>query len=255
MNITYHFKDKTALVTGGTSGIGRAAAVAFAQAGANVVVAGRRAAEGQAVVKEIEAAGAKGLFVQTDVTQLADIQNMVAQTVNTFGRLDFAFNNAGVEENPGPLSTRSEQEYHQVMDINVKGVLFSMQAEIAAMQQTGGGAIVNTASIAGLIGMAMLPIYIASKHAVLGLTKSVALEFAGANIRVNAVSPAAIETDMYNRFVGDDTARQDYLKSLHPVGRVGQPREIADAVLWLCSDAASFVTGQSITVDGGFTAQ
>lgn len=246
---------KVALVTGASSGIGRDTALLLASAGAAVVVASRRSALNDEVVAAIKAAGGKALAVTTDVSKEADIARAVAETVKAFGRLDIAFNNAGVEEQPGALADKTEELYHHVFDINVKGVLLSLKHEIPAMLKNGGGSIINTSSIAGHVGMSGAPVYVASKHAVEGLTKSVALEVAKQGIRVNAVAPAAIETPMYERFVGDNKQAQDYMKSLHPIGRTGQPREIADVVLWLASNRSSFVTGQSIVVDGGFTAQ
>lgn len=253
--MTKLFSGKVALVTGGSSGIGRAAALLFAREGAQVVIAARREKESEAVLAEMKALGSEGMFVRTDVAKLDDLKAMVSKTVARYGRLDFAFNNAGVEEPLTPLADKNETLYQQVMDTNVKGVLFSMQAEIPAMLKNGGGVIVNTASIAGLIGLAQMPIYVASKHAVLGLTKAVALEFAQQNIRVNAVSPGGIETDMYKRFVGNRPDMRGAMNAAHPMGRVGTPEEIAAPVIWLCSPAASFITGQSIAIDGGYTVQ
>ena len=172
----------------------------------------------------------------------------------TFGRLDFAFNNAGVEQLLTPLPEQTEETYDQIMDINVKGVWLSLKHEIPAMLKTGGGAIVNNSSIAGLIGAATVPIYVASKHAVNGLTKSVALEYAKQNVRVNAVAPGSIETRMFRDFAAAPEVRQA-LEGAHPMGRIGQPEEIAGTVVWLCSDSASFVTGQTLPIDGGYTAQ
>jgi NAD(P)-dependent dehydrogenase (short-subunit alcohol dehydrogenase family) len=252
MNTDY--TGKVALVTGGTSGIGKATALAFAQAGAKVVLSGRREKEGAAVVAEIERLGGTAAFVRADVAVEADVKAMVDFVVATYGRLDVAFNNAGVEW-MGPLDQATEAEYRRVFDINVWGVLNSMRHEIPAMTRTGGGAIVNTSSIAGQIGMGQVSIYIASKHAVEGLTKAVALEFAKQGIRVNSVAPAAIETDMVDRFAGKEGEMREYLRSLHPVGRMGTSEEVAAAVVYLCSDAAKFTTGISLPVDGGFLAQ
>ena len=248
------FQNKVALVTGGTSGIGRATALAFAKAGAKVVIAGRRETEGAIVVAEIQAAGGEALFIRADVAVESEVRQLVERTVAAYGRLDVAFNNAGIEW-AGPLGNASEADYRRIFDTNVWGVITSLKYEIPAMLASGGGTIVNTSSVAGHIGMAGVSLYVASKHAVEGVTKSVALEFARQGIRVNAVAPAAIETDMVDRFVGKEGDQRNYLASLHPVGRMGTVREIADAVLFLCSDAASFITGESVKVDGGFAAQ
>jgi NAD(P)-dependent dehydrogenase (short-subunit alcohol dehydrogenase family) len=247
-------ENKIAIVTGGTSGIGRSTAVALASAGAKVVVAGRREAEGNETVKLVRDAGGEAKFVQADVTKEDDIARIVSETVKEYGRLDIAFNNAGVET-LAPITEINESEYRKVFDINVWGVLASIKHEVPAMMKNGGGSIINTSSIAGHIGMAGASIYIASKHAVEGITKTSALELAKEGIRVNAVAPGAIETDMIDRFAGKEGEMRDYLTSLHPIGRLGKPQEIADAVVWLASDQSSFVTGQSIVVDGGYIAQ
>ncbi len=248
------FSGKVALVTGGTSGIGKTTAIEFARAGAKVVLTGRREKEGAQVVAEIKKLGGDAGFVRADVARDADVKGMVDFTVDKFGRLDIAFNNAGVEW-MGPLDQATEAEYRRVFDINVWGVLNSMRHEIPVMLKTGGGAIVNTSSVAGHVGMGQVSIYTASKHAVEGLTKALALEFAKQNIRINAVAPGAIATEMFDRFAGKHSEVLDSLSSLIPVGRIGASEEIAAAVLYLCSDNAKFNVGTSLVVDGGFIAQ
>jgi NAD(P)-dependent dehydrogenase (short-subunit alcohol dehydrogenase family) len=246
------FTDKIALVTGGTSGIGKATAIAFARAGAKVVLTGRREKEGAQVVGEIKKIGGDAAFIRADVAKDADVKAMVDFTVDKFGQFDVAFNNAGVEWK-GPLDQATEVEYRRIFDINVWGVLNSMRHEIPVMLKNGGGAIVNNSSVAGHVGLGEVSIYIASKHAVEGLTKAVALEFARQNIRVNAVAPGVIATDMFDRFAGREVG--DQITSMIPVGRKGVTEEIAAAVLYLCSDDAKFTTGTSLVVDGGWVAQ
>jgi NAD(P)-dependent dehydrogenase (short-subunit alcohol dehydrogenase family) len=249
------FNGKVALVTGGTSGIGKATAIAFAKAGAKVVLSGRREAEGQAVVAEIKKAGGVAHFIQADVAKEADVKRLVEATLAKFGRLDIAFNNAGVES-MGPITEVSEAEYRRIFDINVWGVIASMKYEIPAMLKTGGGAIINTSSIAGHVGMGGVSVYIGSKHAVEGLTKSAAMEYATQGIRVTAVAPAGIATDMLDRFAGgEDSEQAKAFAARHPVGRFGRSEEVAAAVLYLASDEAKFTTGISLPVDGGWLAQ
>jgi len=248
------FSGKVALVTGGTSGIGKVTAIEFARAGAKVVLSGRREKEGADVIAEIQQLGGAAEFIRADISRDADVKAMIDFTVATYSRLDIAFNNAGVEW-MGPLDRATEAEYRRVFDINVWGVLNSMRHEIPVMLKTGGGAIVNTSSVAGHIGMGQVSIYIASKHAVEGLSKAVALEFAKQNIRVNTIAPGAIATEMFDRFAGKKPEVLDSLASLIPVGRIGASEEIAAAVLYLCSDDAKFTTGTSLVVDGGFLAQ
>ena len=251
------FANKVALVTGGTSGIGSATALAFAREGAKVVVSGRREKEGHEVVALIKGNGGEAIFVKTDVAKEADVKAFVAKTLSVYGRFDVAFNNAGIEGDAGKQThEQSVENYHAVMDINVLGVLLAMKHEVSAMLKNGGGAIVNNSSVAGLIGFAGVGVYVASKHAVIGLTKTAALEYATQGIRVNAVAPGGIETPMFDRFTSAlGTEAHDQIAALHPMGRTGRPGEIAEAVLWLCSGQASFVTGLTLAVDGGWTAK
>ncbi|MFB2983949.1 SDR family oxidoreductase [Microseira sp. BLCC-F43] len=252
---------KVALITGGSSGIGRATALAFAKEGAKVVVASRRTLEGEETAQLIKDIGGEAFFVKTDVAKAVEVEALVNKTVATYGRLDIAFNNAGIE---GPIKTlveQTEEEFDSIIDINLKGLWLSMKYEILEMLKLGGGTIVNTSSISGLVGMPASSIYSASKHGVLGMTKSAALEYAKSGIRINAVSPGSIETAMLNRFLsnnpflGNSVESKEQMMAKHPLGRIGDPEEVAEAVVWLCSDGASFVTGQSLTVDGGYTIQ
>ena len=249
------FSGKVALVTGGTSGIGRETALQLARAGAKVVLAGRRLEEGKAVAEEIKAAGGEAHFVQTDVTKETEVKRLVEETVAHFGSLDIAFNNAGIEQT-GPVTEVTEEDYRKVFDINVLGVFLSQKYEIPAMLKSGGGSIINTSSIVGHVAMPGASVYIASKHAVEGITKTTALELAGQGIRVNAVAPGAIATDMIDRLAGaEGSENRQWLASQHPMGRLGQAKEVAAAVLYLASDAASFTTGISLPVDGGYLAK
>jgi NAD(P)-dependent dehydrogenase (short-subunit alcohol dehydrogenase family) len=252
--MTTELRGKVAIITGGTSGIGREAAVLFAKAGAKVVVAGRREVEGKETVDLVRAAGGDGLFVKTDVSHAAEVQALVRKTVEKFGRLDIAFNNAGIEGNWMPIAEQPEEDWDRTIDINLKGVWLCLKYEIQQMlKQGGGGAIVNMASVAGLMGSAGAATYCASKHGVMGLTKSAALETARSGIRVNAVCPAVIETPMGERLFGEPEMKK-FALGLHPIGRFGTPMEVAEGVLWMCSDRASFMTGQSLVLDGGLLA-
>ena len=245
--------NKVALVTGGTSGIGRTTAIALARAGAKVVVAGRREEEGNETIRLIREAGSDGLFVKADVAQEADVKALITTTVNTFGSLDIAFNNAGLLGENSLLADQSEQAYDRLFGVNVKGVFLCLKYEIAQMLAQGkGGAIVNTSSINGFRPLSPgLSLYNTSKAAVVMLTKSAALEYAGQKIRINAIAPGPIETEMLNHATGGNPKA---FESFVPAGRLGQPDDIANAVLWLCSDAADFVNGHILAVDGGILA-
>ena len=253
--MNHTFEGKTALVTGATSGIGRSTAIAFAQAGAQVALFGRRKEEGEAAVKEITTAGGKAIFVQGDISKEDDVQRLVKTTVDTFGGLNFAFNNAGTEGEFVPTHEQTAENARTVFDVNVLGVLFSMKHEIPAILASGGGAIVNTSSILGLRGIQGGSVYNASKFAVNGMTQVAALEYTGEGIRINSVCPAVIETDMADRFLGGNEETIGYMRSQHPIGRFGKSSEISDAVLWLCSEQASFVSGINLPLDGGYTAK
>ena len=250
------FEGKVALVTGGGSGIGRATALAFAREGAQVVIGNRNVQRGEETVTMIQKAGGTATFKRTDVLVTKDIEALVEHAVKEYGGLDLAFNNAGVEGDVAPLTEQTEANYDAVMDVNVKGVWLSMKYEIPRMLERGGGSIVNCSSVAGLIGFPNMAPYFASKHAVIGLTKVAALEYSAKGIRINAVNPAVIDTEMVDRLAaGLGMNKESDLAPLHPIGRLGRVEEIADAVLWLCSKKSSFVTGHSLVVDGGFTAR
>ncbi len=250
--MTNRFESKVALVTGGNSGIGQAIALAFAKEGAKVVVAARRASEGDETVAMIEELGGQALFVQTDVSKAAEVKAMVAACTTEYGGLDYAINNAGVEGTPFVQTADYEEEaWDKVIDINLKGVWLCMKYEIPQMLERGQGAIVNMSSVAGLIGGRVGIAYYASKHGVIGATKAAAMEYATQGLRINAVCPAVIETPMVARAFSADEELTEQMKARHPVGRFGTPEEVASATLWLCSEGASFVTGHSLPVDGG----
>jgi NAD(P)-dependent dehydrogenase (short-subunit alcohol dehydrogenase family) len=247
-------QGKVGLVTGGTSGIGRETAVLFAKAGVKVVVAGRRELEGKETIELVRAAGGDGLFVKADVSKASEVDTLIQKAVERFGRLDLAFNNAGIEGVLTPIIRQSEEDFDRTIGINLKGVWLSLKYETRQMlKQGGGGAIVNMASITGLVGAVGAAAYSASKHGVIGLTKSAALENAKSGIRINAVCPGFTETPMADRIFRVPAVRK-YVLSCHPIGRLGRPAEIAEAVVWMCSDRASFMTGQSLVLDGGFLA-
>jgi NAD(P)-dependent dehydrogenase (short-subunit alcohol dehydrogenase family) len=247
------FESRVAIVTGAAAGIGKSTALAFAAQGATVIVADIDEKTGESVAEEIRQSGGLAEFIRCDVTSDSDVQAMVALAVDKYGRLDFAFNNAGIEIEHSKLADGNESEYDRIMDVNVKGVWRCMKHQIPAMLARGGGSIVNTASIAGLGAAPRMSIYSASKHAVIGLTKSAAVEYAKKEIRVNAVCPAVIDTDMFRRAAESDPRKAEYAAAMHPVGRLGKPEEIAGAVLYLCSDEAAFTTGVALPLDGGAT--
>jgi NAD(P)-dependent dehydrogenase (short-subunit alcohol dehydrogenase family) len=247
------FAGKVAFVTGAASGIGRATAVAFASAGATVVVADVSEEGNQETAQVIEDQGGRVLAVRCDVTNGQDIKAALDRSLDAFGRLDIAFNNAGVEQPVGPAAEVSEQEWDRIVDINLRGVFLCMKHEIPLLLQQGGGAIVNTSSGAGVTAVKGQAAYTAAKHGVVGLTKAAALDYAQANIRINAVCPGIIDTAMMQRFTGDSAEGRQRVIGQEPVGRMGTPEEIAGAVLWLCSDAAAFVVGHALVMDGGQT--
>jgi NAD(P)-dependent dehydrogenase (short-subunit alcohol dehydrogenase family) len=254
--MTERLNGKVALVTGGGSGIGRASALAYAREGARVVVADVNVDGGQDTVRAIESTGGNAVFVQADVSKRQDVEAMISKTVEEYGRLDCAFNNAGIEGNVGtPIADYPEDSWDSVIDINLKGVWLCMKYELAQMLKQGGGSIVNTASIAGLVGGAFGSAYHASKHGVVGLTKAGAIEYGKSAIRVNAVCPGVIRTEMADRLINNNQSIESGVTALHPLGRLGTPEEVAQMVVWLSSDEASFVTGQAMAVDGGFVAQ
>lgn len=246
---------KVALVTGGSSGIGRACSLAFSKEGAKVVVADVQAEKGEETVSLIKKSGGEAIFVTADMSKGTDIEAMVKKTVETYGRLDYGVNNAGIEGQQGPTADCTEENWDRVISINLKGVWLCMKHEIAQMMKQGGGSIVNMASIAGLVGFTGIPAYCASKGGIIQLTKTAALEYAKNKIRINAVCPGVIKTPMVDRFTGGTAEAEAAFAAGEPVGRMGRPEEIASAVVWLCSDGASFVTGHPMVVDGGWVAQ
>jgi NAD(P)-dependent dehydrogenase (short-subunit alcohol dehydrogenase family) len=246
------FDHKVALVTGGSFGIGKATAVTFAKQGAKVVIADW--IEDKDTLREIKDQGGTAVFVKCDVSKNNEVAELIAQTIKTYGRLDYAVNNAGIEGANAVTHECTEENWDKTLGINLKGVWLCMKYEIPLMLKQGKGAIVNVASVAGLIGFPGLPAYVASKHAIIGLTKTAALENAKQNIRINAVCPGAIKTAMIDRITGKDKIVEKQFEDMEPIGRMGNPDEVAHAIVWLCSDAASFVTGNAMTVDGGWVA-
>ncbi|MFC1920063.1 SDR family oxidoreductase [Chloroflexota bacterium] len=249
-------EGKVALVTGAARGIGRACALTFAREGAKVVVNDLLVEDGEETVHMIKKAGGEAIFIEADVSKEGEVEGLVKTVVDTYGCLDCGHNNAGVEGITTPITECTEANWNQVIGVNLKGVFLCMKYEIRQMLKQGSGAIVNTSSVAGLVGLGMgVSPYIASKHGVIGLTKGAALEFAKAGIRVNAVCPGGTLTEMVQRYWDADPSLKEYATMNVPMGRMADPMEIAEAVVWLCSDAASFVTGHAMAVDGGFIVQ
>ena len=249
-------KNKVALVTGAgaRAGIGRAAALLFAKNGAKVVVTDILVEEGEETANLIKEAGGEAIFVKSDVSKAGDVEAMIKKAVDTYGALDCAFNNAGVQPSGKLIQDTTEEDWERIIGINLKSVWLCLKYEIPQMLKQGGGSIVNTSSMLGIVARDIRSIYTASKHGVVGLTKVAALENAGKGIRVNAVCPAVVRTTIFERFVADKPEMAANLMAMTPIGRVSSPEEIAESVLWLCSDAASYVTGVALPVDGGYTA-
>jgi NAD(P)-dependent dehydrogenase (short-subunit alcohol dehydrogenase family) len=254
-NFNLDFKNKVCYVTGAAAGIGRATALAFAKNGAKVACVDINEKGLSDTVAQIRANGSEAISITCNTSDAKQISQSLAKTIETFGSLNIAFNNAGIEGIPGNTANCTEENWDKVLDINLKGVWLCMKYQIPLMQKHGGGSIVNCASIAGLVGFQNSPAYVASKHGMIGLTKTAALEFARENIRINAVCPGVIQTEMIDRFVQGNKNLLDQLSAGEPIGRIGTPDEIASAVLWLSSTGASFVTGHALTVDGGWVAQ
>jgi len=246
---------KVALITGAASGIGRAAAIAFAKNGANVVVADTQSDGGMQTVQLIEKSGSRSIFLECDVSIEADVEKMMELTIREFGKLDYAFNNAGVEGIRVITSELTETEWNRLININLKGVWLCLKHELKQMNKQKNGSIVNCSSIAGKVGFAMASAYVASKHGVIGLTEAASLEFANSGIRINSICPGVIRTPMVDRFLREHPTELEQLRAKEPMGRFGTPEEVADAVLWLCSDSSSYITGHALIVDGGWTAQ
>ena len=250
-----NLKNKVVIVTGGASGIGASTSIAFAKEGAVVVVADIQESKGKEIVNQIQNEDGRAIYINCDVSSENDVKNLIYKTIEKFGRLDCAFNNAGIEGESADTISCSNENWNNIMNINLKGVWLCMKYQIPEMLKNGGGTIVNCSSIAGVVGFAGSPAYTASKHGVIGLTQSAALEFATKNIRINAICPGVIQTPMIERYTHGEKEVANALILSEPIGRVGFPHEIAQAALWLCSEASSFVTGHPLVVDGGWVAR
>lgn len=247
------FKNKVVLITGASFGIGKSSAIEFAKRGAKLILAD--CIQDNDVIDTIKTIGVEVLFVQCDVSKSEDVQNLMQKAMTHFGRIDCAFNNAGIEGIPAPTADCTEENWAKVIGVNLSGIWLCMKFQIPIMLQQGKGCIVNNASVAGLVGFPNSPAYVASKHGVVGLTKTAALEYAKQGIRINAVCPGIIRTPMIDRFTGKNKEVEKQFESMEPVGRMGEPEEVANLAIWLCSDESSFVTGQAIAVDGGWVTQ
>jgi NAD(P)-dependent dehydrogenase (short-subunit alcohol dehydrogenase family) len=246
---------RVAIVTGGGSGIGRAAALRFGRDGGRVAIAGRNESRGEETVRMVEAAGGLAFFLKTDVSRESEVAGLVGETVRRFGRVDCAFNNAGIDGKKAALIDMEEADWDEIVDTNLKGTFFLLKHETRQMLAQGGGAIVNMASVCSFVARPSRCAYNSSRHAVVGLTKSAALEYADRGVRVNAVAPGSIRTDIFKRSTGGNPAMEKAYADAHPAKRIGEPEEIAEAVHWLCSASASFVIGHTLVVDGGFLVQ
>jgi NAD(P)-dependent dehydrogenase (short-subunit alcohol dehydrogenase family) len=247
-------REKVALITGGGSGIGKASALAFFREGAKVIVADVNRKGGEETAAKIREAGGEALFIEADVSNAGEVENLIRKAVETYGRIDWAHNNAGIMGLLAPTAEYTEEAWDQVIRVNLKGIWLCVKYEILQMLGQGGGAIVNTSSTLGLGGTKSMPAYVASKHGVAGLTRAAAMEYAQWGIRVNAVCPGFIRTPMVDLLIKEDPQIEPQLTARYPLGRIGNPEEVAEAVVWLCSDAASFVTGHTLVIDGGRTA-